>query len=505
LLSESPFLLAPAALLHNINFYPPFYMLAPLPFFFFGGLNFHLMAMVNLFYLGLLFFAVYRIGKMLYGVWVGLFCTVLLFFIPSILGFSRVTHMNIALTSILAFNVYLLLRSEFFSSRKFSLLSGITAGAGVLFSFEYWVFVSGPLLVCLAVMLFRKNKDISAFKSAGNFLLFLCGFLLVAAVFYLPSFFTFSSLNFKMAAPGIAISGFDPRAFYSRLAEYTGFLRIHLLTPNLSLFLLAAVFLNRKLFKPAIAVIFFGWFLISFFLVALWPYAEPRFLLPLLPATVLISAALLAAPASFFRKRPLKIKLPAIFILGVFWTALVAVFFAREHPLPENSAQLAFWRHNYGMRYPFSPGLPSEELFSFLKKNGTADNKMIIIFDNSRDTAPLILELIYGELRNPGPKPETETAMSLAVSAWHAGMTRGEIIGRIRDYYKKSGYVLYVSNSIAQETDARCEYESRYNDILKGAFNSGKRKMREIWRYNDPEGFFTESLVLFRKQEGSDG
>ena len=144
-------------LLHNINNCPPLYMLIPLPFLYIFGINPDVMAMVNILYFTLLIFSVYKIGNFLGNNLTGFFSAILLCSFPSIIGFSRVTHINIALTSLLALNIFVLLKSNNFYNRRFSLISGLIAGTGMLFSFKYFLYIVGTLLICL-VLSFRRDS-----------------------------------------------------------------------------------------------------------------------------------------------------------------------------------------------------------------------------------------------------------------------------------------------------------------------------------------------------------
>ena len=148
----------------HINFYPPLYMLVPTALYHFTGPNYHVMAMVNIFYLFLLIYSIYKLGNFIFGRPGGLLAAIVLLAFPSIIGFSRITHINIALTAIVTISIYTLLKSDSFNNRQFSIVAGIVAGLGCWFSSKYMIYFIFPAVICLLYSIFSRESRLEAPK-----------------------------------------------------------------------------------------------------------------------------------------------------------------------------------------------------------------------------------------------------------------------------------------------------------------------------------------------------
>ncbi len=128
------------------GYYPPVYHLSALPFLSFYGFSLPSACLVNLFYLLILLWATYGIGKRLYNELTGLLSALLVSVYPFIVYMTNTFVIDLALTSMVTLGMYLYLRSEDFTKKWPSMLFGLACGTGVLVKWTYVFFLAGPLL-----------------------------------------------------------------------------------------------------------------------------------------------------------------------------------------------------------------------------------------------------------------------------------------------------------------------------------------------------------------------
>lgn len=503
-------------LLHNINSYPPLYMLVVLPFFYINnGPNSDLMAMVNILYFILLIWSVYKIAVLVYGELAGVLSVIIFITFPSVIGFSRITHINIALTSVLSFNIYMLLKTDYFLNKKFSKISGIIAGIGMLFSFKYLLYLIGPLFLTLLTFQSDREKNKMFYWKVKiiNFILFLIFFIIISSLYYLP-FFIWESRFFKirlLSPPIRIIHHFAKNAYFFYITEYIKLIKMHILLPNSILLIISIILLNLSLIKEKQSIIFLGWFCTTIFIISLTAFLknvqiQPRFLLPILPSIAIIVSGLASKFIIFLRMYFPKSKILIVFtplICVVILTYFVSFF--KEHPYPQNSYQLIYNRHSYGMLHIFSGDNPGEELFSYLNRLGNKNCKITIltIFDNNHDPAPLSMEFIYDELKHTDLNIELATSMTLAIISWHERMSSDEKEKFMNNFFKRANYILYIISPETQQTLGRGEYHPYDNERLKKLFELKKKEMELVWEYKDNKNFFIEKLFLYKVKKST--
>lgn len=194
-------------------------------------------------------------------------------------------------------------------------------------------------------------------------------------------------------------------------------------------------------------------------------------------------------------------------VLIVFLGGLNFVFFPHQHSNPVDSNELLGRRVQYGMLHIFSGDNPAEELFDYLKTAmGFEENKteVFIVFENSRDPAPLINELIYNQLiKRNGFRADINiyNAVILSIISWQQGMKEHEKIRLMEQKFNQSEYILYITNTKEAYTSGRGEYREFYNERIKKLFYLIKDDLGLVWSYKDDEDFFTEEMFLFRRKE----
>jgi 4-amino-4-deoxy-L-arabinose transferase-like glycosyltransferase/CRISPR/Cas system-associated endoribonuclease Cas2 len=125
---------------------PPLFLLTSLPFYLVFGKSTDVAVMTNFVYLIILVFSVYAIGKRLHSKETGLLASFIVSSFPILFGLSRSYWLDFPLTAMVSLSFYLLLRTDYFRNRKFSLLFGISTGLGMLTKWTYFVFLAGPFL-----------------------------------------------------------------------------------------------------------------------------------------------------------------------------------------------------------------------------------------------------------------------------------------------------------------------------------------------------------------------
>ncbi|MDD5472605.1 MAG: glycosyltransferase family 39 protein [Candidatus Methanoperedens sp.] len=131
------------------NYYPPFYHFSTVLTYFLFGTSMHAAISINIFYFGILLFSVYGIGKSLYNSETGLISVVLISLYPGIVGIRRFYLIEIALVATVALSVYLLLLSDHFKNRKYSIGFGIAFAISILTKWTAVFFIIGPLAFIL--------------------------------------------------------------------------------------------------------------------------------------------------------------------------------------------------------------------------------------------------------------------------------------------------------------------------------------------------------------------
>jgi len=124
------------------------------PFYFLFGRSENTGVFVNgTIFSGILIFSVYGIcRKISQDKKTGILAAFIVIMYPLIFTHSRSFELDLPLTSMVALSIYFLLLSDCFYNRKFSLLFGLAAGLGMLTKFNFLGFISAPLfLVCFRV------------------------------------------------------------------------------------------------------------------------------------------------------------------------------------------------------------------------------------------------------------------------------------------------------------------------------------------------------------------
>jgi len=125
---------------------PPLPFLTVVPFYRLFGTSTDVALMSNCVYLGILLCSVYGIGRVLYDRRVGLLAAFLVSFYPVLFAISRLSYVDYALTAMVSLAIYLLLKTDGFRNRKWSLLLGLGLGLGLLTKWPFIAFAGAPVV-----------------------------------------------------------------------------------------------------------------------------------------------------------------------------------------------------------------------------------------------------------------------------------------------------------------------------------------------------------------------
>lgn len=126
--------------------YPPLVPLSFSLFYFLFGTNTGLELMVNLIYFAIAMASIYGIGKRIFNENFGFLAAFIFSSFPGIISLSRAVYAEFNLMCMIATTLFFLLKTDFFKSRKYSVIFGISLGLTALTKWEFLITMSGPFL-----------------------------------------------------------------------------------------------------------------------------------------------------------------------------------------------------------------------------------------------------------------------------------------------------------------------------------------------------------------------
>lgn len=178
-----------AALTYS-GYYPPLFHLSMAASYKLFGVSMDAAAMVNTVYLVILLISAYGIGREIGGKGVGLLTAFITSTLPMVLAMSRYTYIEFSLTAMVALSIWLLLLSQGFARKRYSLLFGLSLGLGLLTKWTFALFVFPALIVVIlrSGLLSGLRKETGRFSVDQRWLAAssVLG-LLLTLVWYLPN------------------------------------------------------------------------------------------------------------------------------------------------------------------------------------------------------------------------------------------------------------------------------------------------------------------------------
>ncbi len=255
--------------------YPPFYHSIVAGVYALFGRTVDAAEWANLPAIALLFASTYAIGRTLLKPLAAVSAAILVNFYPMLLWLSRETLIDYWLTSMVAAAMWILLRTEEFSSRRDSIAFGIVCGLGMLTKWTFAFFLLLP-----ALWFARKNLKNAAIAAsiAGA----------IAAYWYIPA--GRSLLVLLNVNSAQSINEGDPARFsLQAIIFYIRAMEGYQLFLPLFIAFIGGLVLLAKHFRPEWIPIVL-WILGGWLGLMLFQNKDPRYTAPLLPAVALVSA-----------------------------------------------------------------------------------------------------------------------------------------------------------------------------------------------------------------------
>jgi 4-amino-4-deoxy-L-arabinose transferase-like glycosyltransferase len=172
------------------GYYPPLFHFSMVAFYKLFGISMDVAAMVNTAYLVVLLISAYGIGREIGGKGVGLLSAFVASTMPMVFAMSRYTYIEFSLTAMVALGIWLLLLSQEFAHKRYSLLFGLSLGLGFLSKWTFSLFVLPSLIVVIlrAGLLSGLRGKISSFSLDKRWLAVSVALgLILTLVWYLPN------------------------------------------------------------------------------------------------------------------------------------------------------------------------------------------------------------------------------------------------------------------------------------------------------------------------------
>lgn len=270
--------------LANYSLHPPLIGLLVRPFYFIFGAKLDAAILImNLIFLPLLVFSTFKIIEFLTKKQsLALLGGAILLSYPCIVIFSRFYQFELPLTAIVTTAMYFLIRSDFFSNRKFSILFGVFAGMAMLTrSFTGIFFIIGPLTYAF-FNLNKKEKTINA-RISLILLLVITGIWYIPTVQAIPSIikcYFWSNSALIKPVPAVVEQFKIPFVIEDIINYKISFL-------HFVLFCMSLVFFIRNIDRNKAIIIL--WLVIPYVFLILFKLST-RYLVPVAPAFAIITS-----------------------------------------------------------------------------------------------------------------------------------------------------------------------------------------------------------------------
>lgn len=267
--------------------HPPFYYWAAITLKNICFNNYKYIFLTSAVFFFILLFSIYGIGKQLKNKEVAILATILCSFTPIIYKSAIPFNLDLAATALLSMTVYNLLASKDFSKRKFSILSGVSLGLGLLTKQIVALFIIGPILTILL-----NNFKNCGFKienlnkrKVSNFFLFLVVTFCIAFTFYHKPIIIDNIIG-RMNVLGEAGSGsifsWPHLSYYIKILPY----QIGILGLVILIFCVYNFFSERRFAQMLLG----SWIIVPFFVLTLSMAKFEEYALAYVPAIILIMA-----------------------------------------------------------------------------------------------------------------------------------------------------------------------------------------------------------------------
>lgn len=280
---------------------PPLVMLLTTPAHFFHYRNEDLTAMANVLFIALTFLIIFKICKFYLDPNSAILCCFILFMYPGVSFFIRVYPLPIALMSMVSLSIYFLLRCEYFTNLKYSILLGISLGLGMLTKQSYPLFIAAPFIYTVLksglIPLIHKakvNSPSSLSKVRLNFLYCLIGALALTSIWYIPNFKERIWPIYYNNSQEWARSRWSSHYYLHNVKDFLLFYPVTMIKRGTSfffalLFLFSSIiFLKIPKFRNVKDVLIW-WMIFPFLVFSCFLNKQLRYIIPLFPALAIMT------------------------------------------------------------------------------------------------------------------------------------------------------------------------------------------------------------------------
>ena len=283
----------PISFLGAFRYYPPLtYWVTDVFYVVLGNEAMWVAVLSNAVWLAVLVFSTYGVGSRLWSSRVGWISVVFVVTAPMIVTVSKEYMLDMPLTAVAALSLYLLIRADGFSSRRYSLLLGATIGCGLLVKWTLPLVLLFPTIHAVAIALskVRLHREFdrlaNAFAAAG----LTC---LIAGTWYIHNFLKVAGAARVYNSPeeaqgGNATTIATPASalwYLWRLLDT----QLYIVPTVMLLVGIAYCFRRREVAARNIYPILMATG--TYVTFSLLPNKDPRFTLPMIPALAVIASS----------------------------------------------------------------------------------------------------------------------------------------------------------------------------------------------------------------------
>jgi hypothetical protein len=263
----------------------------------------------NIIYFSILLFSVYGIGKEHFNKNVGLLSAFLISLFPMVYGMSRQFLLDFPLAAMVALNLYFLIKTNYFKSRKYSILLGFSLGLGMLTKWSFLCFITAPFFLYVYqsnIKIIHNTFFRFKLKNDRYFnLLLSIGFAgLVSAIWYLPNISNFLHV-IRITAPGtevVPLFGLENTFGFKSIVFYLIGSINHIISFYFAILFIFGCFILKRFYNEKFKLYFIFLFSSYILFTLFFLNKEFRYLLPITPIiSVIIASGLLHIKNIFIR------------------------------------------------------------------------------------------------------------------------------------------------------------------------------------------------------------
>lgn len=276
-----------------LGYKAPLITILPIPLYLAFGSSPRVALMLNMVFAGLFFVFFYKLVALIFDRRIALTSILIISTMPLFYGLTRYFFVEFGLMTLVTVWMYLVLKTENLTNKKYLFLLGAVSGLGMLMKFHFFIFVGGPVLV----IIFNswKNLGVKIFN-VRNILVFAAPGAIIALPWYARNFLTVLWKAKRASNPELLGNLYygPPLSFNNLYLSGLDFINFVISSYWFFVLLVLATvfFYQRKRVK--INYFLLLWFLVPFLIFYLGPNKDYRLMLPLLPPLAILVAWLLA-------------------------------------------------------------------------------------------------------------------------------------------------------------------------------------------------------------------